>query len=363
MKGVVKMGKQLRTAIIGTGNMGRKYADMIVSGEVKGLCLTAVVCRSDEAFEWGKSLGVEVYRSADELFAHSDAYDALIIATPHKTHPELALKAFALGKHVMCDKPAGIYADDAKKMYETAAEKGLVYALMFHQRMRPEYQKLKEMIENGEFGIIRRVLMLNTRYFRTEAYHKSSPWRSSLEGEGGGALINQGQHILDIWQWLFGLPDELQATVMTGKYNDFDVEDEASILMRYKDGKTGCFIISTAEGEYEEKLMITGSKKSAVLDSGKLTVTTFSEDTDEYRKRAKCHAREELTQTEEKIALEDVSDRELYVRMLDNFANAVFNGEKLKADGKDGIGTLLLTNGAYISEKEGRRIKLEDVIK
>ncbi|MBQ6555090.1 MAG: Gfo/Idh/MocA family oxidoreductase [Firmicutes bacterium] len=355
------MEKQLKTAIIGTGNMGRKYADMIISGEVKGLRLTAVVCRSDEAYEWGKSLGVEVYRNADELFAHADVYDALIIATPHKTHPELALRAFELGKHVMCDKPAGIYARDAKQMYETAREKGLVYALMFHQRMRPEYQKLKDMVENGEFGIIRRILMVNTRYFRTKAYHSSSAWRSSLEGEGGGALINQGQHILDIWQWLFGLPDELQSCVMTGKYNDFDVEDEASILMRYKDGKTGCFIITTAEGAYEEKLIVSGSKKSAVLDGGKLTVTTFSEDTDEYRKRAKCHAREELTQTEEEVKLEKISDWELYVRMLDNFANAVFTGEKLKADGKDGIGTLLLTNGAYISEKEGRRIKLDSL--
>lgn len=357
------MEKKLRTAIIGTGNMGRKYADMIVSGSVDGMCLTAVVCRSDEAYEWGCGLGVEVYRSADELFAHADVYDALIIATPHKTHPELALKAFALGKHIMCDKPAGIYAADAEKMYKTAAEKGLVYGLMFHQRMRPEYQKLKEMVENGEFGVIRRILMVNTRYFRTEAYHHSSPWRSSLEGEGGGALINQGQHILDIWQWLFGLPDELQSCVMTGKYNDFDVEDEASILMRYKDGKTGCFIISTAEGVFEEKLMISGSKKSALLDKGRLTVTTFSEDTDEYRKRAECHAREELSQTEEEVRLEKIPDWQLYIKMLKNFAAAVFTGAELKADGKDGIGTLLLTNGAYISEKEGKRIKLAEIVK
>lgn len=347
----------LKTAIIGTGNMGRKYVDMIISKEVKGMCLSGLVCRSEEAAAWGKGLGVPVFRSEDELFDNSNVFDALIIATPHKTHPAIAKRAFNAGKHVMCDKPAGIYASDAKTMDEYAKEKGLVYALMFHQRMRPEYRYLKTMLENGEFGKIQRILMVNTRYFRTNAYHKSSPWRSSIEGEGGGALINQGQHILDMWQWLFGLPDEMQAQVMTGKYNDFDVEDEAQILMRYNDGKTGCFIISTAEGVWEERLSISGSEKSAELLNGKLKITTFSQNTDKYRAERSCHAREEMTANEETVNLETVSDRELYVRMLENFTDAVKSGTPLEASGESGINSLLMTNAAYLSEKEGKRIK------
>lgn len=357
------MSSTIKTAVIGTGNMGRKYAEMIINGEVKGMSLSAVVCRSEGAAEWGRSLGgAAVFRNADELFENTDTFDALIIATPHKLHPELALRAFACRKHVMCDKPAGILASDAEKMYKAAEESGLTYGLMFHQRMRPEYQYLKKMVENGEFGKINRILMVNTRYFRTYAYHQSSPWRSSIEGEGGGALINQGQHILDMWQWLFGVPDEIEAMVMTGKYNDFDVEDEAQILMRYDDGKTGCFIISTAEGIYEERLVISGTEKCAELCGNQLKITSF-DNTDTYRQTAKCHAREELNIREEEVHPETVPDRQLYIKMLDNFADAITNGTSLAADGREGTGALLITNGAYLSEQKRARIKTADVIK
>lgn len=356
--------KRVKTALIGTGNMGRKYAQMIVENKTNGLELAAAVCRSDEAYEWGRSLGgFELYRSVDELYRHEDSFDAVIIVTPHKTHPQLALQAFEHGKHVMCDKPAGVTVKDALQMSAAADEKKLVYGLMFHQRMRPEYIKLKNMTDNGEFGTIHRVQMVNTRYFRTKAYHKSSPWRSTLEGEGGGALINQGQHILDIWQWLFGVPDELQSLVMTGKYNDFDVEDEAYILMRYKNGMTGSFIISTAEGMAEEKLVISGSKKYAVLDGGELYVGEFSEDTDGYRTAHSCFSREELKIDGKKLDIRHISDSELYIKMLDNFASAITRGDKLHAAGSEGVNSLILTNGAYISERNKCRIKTADLLK
>ncbi|MBR1444914.1 MAG: Gfo/Idh/MocA family oxidoreductase, partial [Firmicutes bacterium] len=271
------MKKEIRTALIGTGSMGKKYAKMLADGEVVGMKLSAMVCKSESSFEWGKTFAdAKIYRSVEELYSNGNDFDAVIIATPHKTHPELALGAFEIGKHVMCDKPAGIYAKDAVRMYKAAEEKKLVYGLMFHQRLRSDYIKVKEMIKKGEFGAIHRIMMVCTRYFRTNAYHKSSPWRSSIEGEGGGALINQGQHILDMWQWLFGLPKEIQALIMTGKYNDFDVEDEASIFMRYENNTTGSFIISTAEGMSEDRLVISGSKKSAVLSDGILKVIEFS---------------------------------------------------------------------------------------
>ena len=352
----------LRIAVIGTGNMGRKYSRMIQEHKIKDLVLTAVVCRSESAQEWGRSLhDVEVFRSAEELFAHPDLYDAVLIATPHKLHPSLALQAFSLNKHVLCEKPAAVEVRDARTMAETAAERKLKYGLVFHLRTRPEYVALKEMIQQGEFGTIHRVQMTNTRYFRTEAYHHSSPWRSTLEGEGGGALINQGQHCLDLWAMLFGVPEELQAMVMRGKYNDFDVEDEATILMKYKDGMTGSFLISTAEGMYEEKLVISGSRKAAILEGTTLKVITFSSDTDKYRSSATTHAREGLQETVQEIQFEETSGDVLYERILQNFTNAVLKEEPLIASGKDGISSLLLTQGAYRSEDSKKRIRIEDV--
>ena len=353
----------IRTAIIGTGNMGRQYADMIYNSTAGRLTLTAMVCRSDEAFSWGKGFkDVLICRSKDELFENADRFDALLIATPHKTHPELALKAFSLGKHVMCEKPAGVLAADAREMSKAAEKAGLKYALMFHQRLRPEYIYLKNMIQRGHFGAIHRMSYVSTRYFRTNAYHKSSPWRSTAEGEGGGALINQGQHPLDLWQWLFGLPSELYGHVMFGKYNDFDVEDEASLLMHYSDGRTGSFIISTAEGVYEDRLIISGSKRAAELNGSSLKITSFSEDTDSYRKTAVCHAREQLDESIETKNFDAVTNRTLYEGMLKNFADSIIDGTPLVAPGNEGDRALILTNGAYLSQRLGRKICLDEVI-
>ena len=350
-------------AIIGTGNMGRQYADMIYNGTAGRARLSALVCRSEEAVLWGKGYkDVLIFRSADELFDNADKFDALLIATPHKTHPALALKAFSLGKHVMCEKPAGVLAADAKEMAKAAKAAGLKYALMFHQRLRPEYIYLKNMIQNGEFGNIHRMSYVSTRYFRTNAYHKSSPWRSTAEGEGGGALINQGQHPLDLWQWLFGLPKELYGLVMFGKYNDFDVEDEASLLMHYEDGRTGSFIISTAEGIYEDRLIISGSKKAAELNGSSLKITSFSEDTDSYRSFAACHAREQLGEKAESINFDTVTNKTLYEGMLKNFFDAVIDDVPLIAPGSEGSRALFLTNGAYLSQRLGRKISLDEVI-
>ena len=343
--------------------MGRQYADMIYSGSAGRLRLTALVCRSEEALVWGKGFkDVLICRSEDELFANADKFDALMIATPHKTHPALAYKAFALGKHVFCEKPAGILACDALEMAQAAEKAGVKYALMFHQRLRPEYIYLKNMIENGEFGTIHRMSYVSTRYFRTNAYHKSSPWRSTIAGEGGGALINQGQHPLDMWQWFFGLPKELYALVKFGKYNDFDVEDEASILMDYSDGRTGSFIISTAEGIYEDRLIISGSKKAAELNGENLKITTFSSDTDEYRKTADVHARDLLEETFETTDFDPTPARELYTGMLKNFADAIIDDTPLIVPGSEGVGALLLTNGAYLSQQLGRKIQIEEII-
>ena len=184
-----------------------------------------------------------IFRSAEELFETGEScYDAVIIATPHKTHKELALKAFAKGKAVLCDKPAAADIGEALAMQKAASESGRIYGMIFHQRLYPKYIRIKQMIDNGELGDIKRVCLINSRYLRTSYYHKSGSWRSSFAGEGGGALINQGQHILDMYQYLFGMPQKLFAAIPFGKYNDFIVDDEATIVMEYDNGKTGTFI-------------------------------------------------------------------------------------------------------------------------
>jgi predicted dehydrogenase len=353
------MEKQVRTAIIGIGSMGKRYAKMIDGGSIKNMQLTAVCARSDMSCDWVKeniSQNVKVYRDVFSLFEHGGEFDAVIIVTPHKLHPKLTIDALNLGKHVMCDKPAGVSVTDAIRMQDTAKEKNLVYGLMFHNRTYPVIRELKARLDSGELGRLNRIMLENSIYYRTSFYHSSGSWRSSWQGEGGGALINQGQHILDYWQWLFGLPQSLYAQISFGKYNDFAVDDEAIITMKYPDNLTGTFILTTGEIQREERLSITGSKGKITMQGNTLTIERNAIDSMEYSRTAKINTRDEMATTTEKIICD--SPQAPYECMLDNFVKAITKKEPLIADGLAGIRTLQLTNGAYLSAWENKSVTL-----
>ncbi|MGN0316519.1 MAG: Gfo/Idh/MocA family protein [Lachnospira sp.] len=353
----------VKAALIGVGNMGKKYAEMITSGEVRYMKLTAVVIRRDEQLPWGENLvnadgsKPEIYRSTDELFADSDKFDAVLIVTPHKTHPELARRAFEAGKDVLCDKPAGATIKDANGMNASAKACGKVYGMVFHQRLYPKYRKIKEMKDSGELGEIKRIMLVNSRYLRTSRYHKSGGWRSSWAYEGGGALINQGQHILDIWQWLFGMPERIYAEIPFGKYNDFLVDDEATITMKYSNGATGVFMLTTGEAHYEERLEVVGTRGKIILEDDKMHIFRY-DDITEYISTQKVNSRENLKICEEII--EFTKEAEPYTELLDNFALVAMGTENVSliAPGEDAVNPLMLTCSAYYSAVTGQAVRL-----
>lgn len=326
--------QEVRAAVIGTGVMGRKYAQMIAEGKAGALRLTAVVCRSAGAQQWAKDTlpdTVRVCPSADQLYDYAEEFDAVLVVTPHKTHPAL-------------------------EMNRAAEKSGLVFAMMFHQRRYKKYIKLKNLLDDGALGEIKRVQLENSRYFRTWMYHRSGSWRSSWAGEGGGALLNQGQHILDIWQWLFGMPTSIYAVIPYGKYNDFMVDDEATLLMEYPQQRTATFILSTGEGSYTERLEIVGTKGTALLEEDTLTLHTYTPDTETYRRTADCTERQQLTETT--TTEQFAPQAEPYPEMLANFADAILHGTPLTAPGVEGVRALELTDAAYLSAWLGEKITL-----
>lgn len=353
------MSRNVRMAVIGTGTMGRKYAQMIAGGQVPSMSLAAVVCRSPEARAWaGQTLPdtVRVWDSPEALYTDARSFDAVLVVTPHKSHPQLVMQAFAQGKHVLCDKPSAGSIGPALEMNAAAQASGLVYGMMFHQRMYRKYRRLRELLQSGELGQVQRVLLENTRYFRTWQYHASSAWRSSWSGEGGGALLNQGQHLLDIWQWLFGMPESVYALIPYGKYNDFLVDDEATLLMEYPGRRTAALILSTGEGAYTERLEVVGSRGTALLEGDCLTLRRFAPDTETYRRTARCTERQQL---EETVTREEFGPQsEPYPEMLENFAQAVLEGTPLTAPGAEGVRALELTDAAYLSAWQGCRVTL-----
>ena len=356
----------IKTALIGFGGMGRKYVEMIMAGKVANMSLVGVVARHDGARAHLASLvekypnapKVAVYESEDAMFENASDYDAVIIVTPHKTHESIALRAFKLKKHVMCDKPAGATIGEAMRMSEASKQADCIYGMIFHQRLYPKYNKIKELLNNGEFGKLSRIMLVNSRYFRTKHYHDSGSWRSSFSGEGGGALINQGAHILDIWQWLFGMPKTVYADIPFGKYNDFEVDDEATIMMRYADDLTAVFMLTTGEAIWQERLEITGTKGKILLEDDKLCIYRYSVDSNEYIKNADTNSREGLSYEEEVIQFEKAI--EPYEPMLYNFAEAVINNDPthLIAPGSEAVNQLMLTNAAYYSAWLGENVEL-----
>ena len=347
----------VRMAIIGIGNMGMKYATMINGGKVKRTVLTAVCARSENSKRWVRenlSEDVKIFSDSDELFLNGDLYDAVLITTPHKSHPKLAIQAFELGKHVFCEKPAGVSLIDAKKMEAAAAIAGKKYAMMFHLRTYPVIRKLKELLQDNTIGTIDRMILENSTYYRTKFYHESGSWRSSWSGEGGGALINQGQHILDYWLWMFGMPEAIIADIPFGKYNDFEVDDEATLLMEYPNKKSAVFILTTGEIQREEKLSIIGSKGKISMHGNIIDIERNELDAVEYGLTAKINTRDNMKITSETIICDAPS--EPYEIMLNNFSEAVLDETAMIASGKDGSNALQISNAAYMSAWMNQKI-------
>lgn len=348
--------QELKIGIVGIGNMGFTHARNIFDGKIKGLRLTAV-CDIDPM----KQKRAETELSGTAVFSDytamicSGLVEAVIVATPHYLHPEIAIAAFQNGLHVLSEKPAGVTAAAVQKMNEAAEKSGKVFGIMWNQRTNPLFQKAHELVHSGRLGSPKRLVWIITNWYRTQSYYESASWRATWAGEGGGVLLNQAPHNLDLWQWIFGMPDELYATCDVGKWHDIEVEDDAVINGYYKNGATATFITSTGEYPGTNRLEISGSKGKIVLEKGTLTLITTHEDERDF-----CYQcpdgfpRFELT---EKVFRQE--EREPgHNGILQNFTNAVLFGEPLLAPGTEGLKEITLSNAAYLSAWTGKRIKL-----
>ncbi|MDF2988632.1 MAG: oxidoreductase [Eubacterium sp.] len=264
--------RKLRIGVIGIGNMGSYHVKCLNSGEVPDTELTAVCDISPERLEWARenlNEKVQCFDNASKLF-NSGLVDGVIIAIPHYEHPSLAIEAFSYGLHVLTEKPAGVYTKQVREMNEAAAGSGKVFGIMYNQRTNPLYQKLREIIKSGELGEIKRTNWIITNWYRPQAYYNSGGWRATWAGEGGGVLINQCPHNLDLWQWTCGMPVRVRAFCNYGKYHDIEVEDDVTAYVEYENGATGVFITSTADAPGTNRFEITGDMGKLVIEDGRL---------------------------------------------------------------------------------------------
>ncbi|MCH5211738.1 MAG: Gfo/Idh/MocA family oxidoreductase [Oscillospiraceae bacterium] len=352
----------IRTAVIGVGNMGSKYAAMIQNGLIHGMELSAITRvrgANRERLRTSIDAGIHVYETADALFEAVESkelsIDAVVIATPHYAHESAAVRAFRNGLHVLCDKPSGVYSRQARVMENEAKKSGKVFGMIFNQRTLPIYIKLHELVSSGKYGALKRVNWVVTDWYRPEKYYTSSAWRATWDKDGGGVLLNQCPHNLDLLQWICGMPVNVQGFCKNGHFHDIEVEDDVTAYFEWENGATGTFITSTGDAPGLNRLEISLAEAMIVCENGKLRIgelidelgcseAEHRENSEDFFKKIKGTWTEIIPEKEEKP----------YEKVLQGFADECMGIGKCIAPGSEGRKSLLISNAVYLSSWERR---------
>ncbi|WP_026653880.1 Gfo/Idh/MocA family protein [Butyrivibrio proteoclasticus] len=340
--------EKVRLGIIGIGGMGTNHARSLLEGKVPDIELTAVADVRPERLEFAAkelSKDLKCYDDGKKLI-DSGEVDAVLIATPHYFHPEFVEYALTHGVHALSEKPAGVYTKQVKEMNEVAAKSDKVFAIMFNQRTNCVYRKLHEMIQSGELGQLKRMNWIITDWYRTQSYYDAAGWKATWAGEGGGVLINQCPHQLDLLQWLCGMPTKVRAFCHNAKWHDIEVEDDVTAYLEFENGATGVFVTTTGDAPGTNRLELTFEMGKIVCENDKLFYDKLSESVLTHCKTEKeGFKKPDFT----RIEIETDGQNEQHIGVFKAFANKILGKGELIAEGAEGINGLTLSNAMYLS--------------
>ncbi|MDU4934858.1 MAG: Gfo/Idh/MocA family oxidoreductase [Peptostreptococcaceae bacterium] len=361
--------KQVRFGIVGIGQMGGSHAEWLAGGKVENAVLAAVCDVNPQKKEWAAEKLPQDVKFYDNYIDMLDSgeIDAVLIATPHYDHPVIAIEALNRDLHTLVEKPAGVYTKKVREMNAVAESKPhLVFGMMFNQRTNPLYQRIKEIVANGEIGEIRRTNWIITTWWRPQAYYDMSSWRATWNGEGGGVLANQAPHQIDLWQWICGMPTKVRANLQYGSHRNIAVEDDVTAFVEYENGATGTFITCTHDIMGTDRFEIHGDKgKILVEGSKKVTVSRLKESENELNERMTFADVANLFRGQGMYDLMDVEEFEIpdqwgtqHVNVMINFTKAILEGTPLLAPGTDGIKGVTIANAMHLSSWLGQEVEI-----
>lgn len=347
--------KKIRLGLIGTGGMAKHHIKKYFA-ELEGVEFTAACDVNKQAVDdVAAEYGVKAFYDYRKLLKRGKV-DAVMVATPHYFHTPIVINALNKGIHVLTEKPVAVHALDAAKM-NRAYEKsqGLVYAAMFQLRTSPVNKKIKELMNQNVLGRIIRVNYIITKWFRSQAYYDSGDWRATWKGEGGGVLLNQCPHNLDLFQWFFGMPKQVQSLVSLSKWHDIEVEDDITSVMEFENGATGVFVTNTIEGPGTDRMEICGEYGKILVEDGKIMLSKYKDSLLEYSRT-----------TEKRMGLPPVETSEVSVPeceaghkiITQNFINSILDNEPLIAPGVDGYNSVALANAMLMSGLKGKPVEM-----
>ena len=355
--------KKIRLGILGIGNQGTMYSKRILSRECPDFDLVAICDRNPKRISWAKeNLSADItYFEHAETMMDSGMIDACIVAVPHYDHPKYAVACMERGIHVLVEKPAGVYTKQVRWMNEEAQKHNVVFGMMFNQRTNCVYRKMRELIQSGKYGNIRRTNWLITNWYRPQAYYDSGDWRATWSGEGGGVLMNQCPHQLDLWQWICGMPVKVQAHMHYGKWHDIEVEDDVTAYVEYENGATGVFITTTGDAWGTNRFEVQLDKAKLVAEGEELTVWEYALSEPEFsRTNTSPFGRPDKIEVDPELDGENTQ----HMGVIRAWGGAILRGEPLVAGGEEGIHGLTLANAMYLSDWLGKPIDIpfdEDV--
>ena len=340
--------KKIRLGILGVGNIGRDHVKRVVNGECPEIELAAVCDLKPDRLAFAKELAGEalpVFTGAEEMM-DSGLIDSVLVSVPHYDHPKFAMMAMKKGLHVLIEKPAGVYTKQVLEMNECAKMHDVKFGIMMNQRTNCIYRKMREIVQSGELGEIRRTNWLITNWYRSQAYYDSGDWRATWSGEGGGVLLNQCPHNLDLWQWICGMPKTVRAHLHYGKWHDIEVEDDVSAYVEYENGATGMFITSTGDCPGTNRFEITLDKGKLIAEGDTLTMWRSEISEQEFsatNKNPFGSMKFSITK------VETDGKNPQHAGVMNAFASAILHGTPLVAEGVEGIRGLSLSNAMHLS--------------
>jgi len=346
----------IRFGIVGAGTIGRRYIDFFRQQRVAGARLAAICDVDPGAALLTRDCGARFFQDAGDLYA-SGAVDAVMVTTPALFRASLVEGAIAHGLGVIADKPIGRHLLEAQRLAPSVAAHGRPVAVMFNQRTDPGFRRIRQLLESAALGRIVRVNWYVSHYFRTDAYYRHTPWRGTWAGEGGGVLMNQCHHQLDILAWLFGLPTRVHAFARFGRRDGTDVEDSVVAHMDLADGGEASFIASTREFPLRDRLEIVGTRGAVVKDYQSLEITSFSCDTDAFI-AASTDPSSRVVPQACTVRETCVSKGGQHLEVIQNFVDAWQDGRPLIAGWADGVDALHLANALLLSALTGAEVAL-----
>ena len=353
MASSVSSAPTVRLGIVGIGNMGNHHARTAADNLISG-CQLAAICDIDPS-RAGLFPGTPFFADHRAML-RSGTVDAVLVATPHYSHLPIGRDALQAGCHLLMEKPLTVHKAEAERLISFPRRKGQIFAAMFNQRTDPYYLKIRELVQGGDLGRIRRINWTITDWFRTEAYYRSAAWRATWATEGGGVLLNQCVHNIDLFQWIFGMPVRVRSLCQLGLYHDIEVEDAVSAIFEFPDGATATFSTSTGEAPGINRLEIAGEKGLLVLEKDSLLFRRNAMPASEFSRTCpEGYLRPETWQV--KIPLPDHRGGQ-HREVLQNFVDAIRLGTPLIAPAEEGIRSVELTNAILMASLQDRTVSL-----